>query len=262
MGLFFVFQWLVFLLPIYFIFWGLPSTWPFIDRIVNLSVLIATFLAAAATIVAAYAARQSYRATWYAPQGHLFYELLARYSSEKMHESLRIIGQLDRVRQEDDGKFLNALLEYKARSTIHAIDLEKTIGKGSYRERLFQQRNWEEISEARRQVSHFFLTAFDLYEIRLHKNQRVLDRPFFEKICLLDGFELLHPVVEWLELAHNPKYDREKFTNVLRQSGWPLNEIQKLEQRRPPRTWDGLEKMMRSNKAGAEQEQPAVEPPI
>lgn len=170
---------------------------------------VVSALAAIGTCVAAYFAKRSADATKATAQGQLFYELLRRYSSNDMHDALRLIGEMAEFRAQDEQKFQEGLSLYR-----------KNLG--------FHQRKWQptDIDHARRPVSHFFLTALELYE-----HGRSLDEDLLKAICRLDGFSLLYHVIEWLELAKKTDYDRERFTRLLDLSG--RQDVDKLKRCRP-----------------------------
>ena len=78
----------------------------------------------------------------------------------------------------------------------------------------------------------------------------VLNELYFKKICSIKTFKFLYHVIEWLELALNPDYNREIFTNVLEKSG--RGDIEDLQQQRPPETWDEVEQMIQSSQQQSE----------
>jgi hypothetical protein len=202
----------------------------------------------AVAALAAYFSYRSARATRLAAQGHLFYELLRRYSSEEMLKALNVVAEFRKAQERDKAKFLQAVSMYKAGDRIE-VDWKVKKGEGEYSERLVNQ-TWEEVNQARRQISHFFITALELYE-----NNQALGRTFFSNICSFDGFVLLYSVVEWLELAHNPNHNRDKFTNLLYQCGRAKDEVEQLDRLRPPRTWAEVERMMQADQHGAKRDE-------
>jgi len=96
---------------------------------------------------------------------------------------------------------------------------------------------YTETNQARYTVSQFFTLSFDLF-----RDFKVLDDVYFKNICSIDAFKFLYHVIEWLELALNPDYNRKIFTDLLEQSG--RKDIEYLESRRPPPTWTEIEEMM------------------
>lgn len=195
----------------YFVVLSLTNLWQVINLFVAVLVLIAT-------ICAAYAARQSKYATQRASQESLNYQLQAKYSSNEMHEALKIIEDLFDTRIQDKAAFLNEV------KTYHSWCLTK--------KRLIQ---YEKTNQARRQISHFFKIVFERF------SKKALDEDSFRDFCTYDSFKFLYYVIEWLELAFNPDYDRKTFTELLEQSG--RDDIEDLKKKRPPPTWPEVEQI-------------------
>ncbi len=203
----------------------------------------ATILVLIATVFAAYAAIKSY----FVSHSVLYYQLMARYSSSEMGKALEIMWELYHTREQDPEKtaFIQILKQYrdcfdKKDFKNTPLKVSKTIStdKSSSKYVAFFGYSYEETNKARRQLSHFFTTAHEMFtEIK------VLNKACFEKICKVESFELLYYVVEWFELANNPKRKREEYTKLLHESGLPKDKIDELEKARPPETWDEVKKM-------------------
>ena len=71
--------------------------------------------------------------------------------------------------------------------------------------------DYKEINQARRQVSHFFTTAFEMFS-----ETKALDKACFKKICELNCFELLYDVIEWFEIAQATGWEFEPDKNFAR----------------------------------------------
>ena len=112
------------------------------------------------SVCAVYIAIQSKRQARIAAQMNLFYQHMARYSSIEMHKALGIIGKLSYVRKEQ-AVFLECLKKYHNKECIK--DLEYT--KGALKTGYHLDLKYEDINNARRQVSHFFTFLFDLYAV-------------------------------------------------------------------------------------------------
>ncbi len=209
------------------LFWSLSHTissllsyfWQVLDAISPFLVLIASVTAAIAAIWAFKLSRRI-----------LYYQLLSRYSSPEMGEALDIIWRFSRLREEEGKVFLNIVKIYRNKEDIHfKYD-------GEFQRSFLLGLEYKEINQARRQLSYFFMTTFDMF------TKKDLDKASFQKICAYDSFELLYRVVEWFELALNPHYAREKWTDLLKQSG--RKDIEDLKKQRPPGTWTEIEQMM------------------
>ena len=202
--------------------------WQVVDK-------ISPFLVLVVAICAIYVAYKSYRITQSIAQENLYYQRLTTYSSPEMGEALEIMWELSKTREEEKGVFLEILKRYYKKVNIHVVDwsVEEVFQK-SYHFGL----SYKEINQARRQLSYFFMTTFEMFS-----KSKVLDGASFQKICAYDSFELLYRVVEWFELALNPHYAREKWTGLLEQSG--RDDIETLRSRRPPPTWPEVEQMIK-----------------
>jgi hypothetical protein len=66
----------------------------------------------------------------------------------------------------------------------------------------------QEVDEARRRVSSYFIMALHLYESRYVKKR------FLEAICDVDGVNILYDIVESLEYTMNQGYNREGFKKL------------------------------------------------
>jgi hypothetical protein len=178
------------------------------------SAMVATALELIAVGIAAVAALFAFlsgRAAKHAMQGQFFHEFLCRYSSDEMHRALHYMGEISRAKKRDEKEFLKIVTQYREnRLTSRSGASEPS-----------------EVDQARRAISHFFLTALEL-----HDYGRGLDRRLLGILCARDGFDLLYDVVEWYEQALNPKYKRERSTRLLGLSG--RDNVAELMDRRPP----------------------------
>ena len=171
----------------------------------------ATLVIAVATAAAAWAAYYAAQATRQAAQGQLFYELLRRYSSAEMHEALKHMGEIAKERKENEGKFEGHLATYARGKSVGGV------------------LKWQvaDVDRSRRAVSHFFVTALELYD-----HNRSLDEKLLKAVCGVDVFRLFYLAVEWLERPKNPKYNRKAFTRLLDLSD--RDDAEELTQLRPP----------------------------
>jgi hypothetical protein len=156
-------------------------------------------LAIMIAMAAAIFAYRSARATRIAAQGHLFSELLLRYSSEEMRLSLLKMAYYHKLRESGEGKFHERVKELVA---------------GRINEQGVTARRLEGVDALRRRVSHFFQMVLELYE-----NKQLIDKAFLQHICSFSGFALLFSVVEHFEQEINPAYDRASFNRLLELSG-------------------------------------------
>lgn len=163
----------------------------------------ATMRTALATMETAKATEQAAKATKQVAQGQFFYNLLSEYSSKEMSKALEKMGDL----YED----------YKDKMTELRTNYEESPEAFNH-----------ETESARRRVLHYFQRALELYD-----NQKCIDIQCLQTICKLDGFELLYKVVEWLDLAINPKYDDKKYDRLLKLSGLSEGDKKKLQNARP-----------------------------
>jgi len=195
---------------------------------------ISPFLILIISGCAVYIAFQSKREARAAVQVNLFSQLMARYSSPEMGNALDIIWELFATRRHSKKIFLKVLKKYYDRElnlSVFCADVE-----GGTRYQFFNHR-YEKTNDARRQVLCFFTLSFDLFA-----DFKVLDAFYFKNICSIDNFKFLYHVIEWLELALNPDYDKKTFTKLLEQSG--RKDIKDLKEQRPPGTWTEIEQMM------------------
>ena len=218
-------------------FWSLSIRyWRVLDKMLPFLVLIVA-------ICAIYIAIQSKREARIATQVNLFYQLMARYSSPEMGKALNILLELFDTRRQNEAAFLSVVKKYHNKdlslSTLwqrYENITEIIVTKIGEPVELFRH-NYEETNQARLQVSSFFTFSFYLF-----KDFTVLDDVYFKKICSVDSFKYLYHVIEWLELAFNPDYNRKTFTELLEQSG--REDIKDLKEQRPPGIWTLIEQMM------------------
>ena len=164
-------------------------------------IIILTGVTAVAALLAAIGACWSAIVTKWTAQGQLFASLLRDYSSKDMLDALKRLRYLSD--KKDTGyDFASWLDQWK--------QLRKSIETGN--PQVIDDARC--IDEARRLVSHHFLTALQLYE-----NKKCIDEHFLEEICAADGFDLLYEIVEDLEYvvtkSIGKKYDPEKFDRLL-----------------------------------------------
>ncbi len=209
--------------------------WQGINVIIAILVLIATCFAA-------YAAFQSYRTTRRIGQTNLYYHRQAIYSSGEMLRALGIMEEFYTMRDKNKESFNKALMQYRYNNNPRA-EWETKNEKGETIAQYALVHDYSEVKQARRQISHFFLTTFEMF------TKKDLDKASFQKICAYGAFEFLYNIVEWFELAdaYGWKYDRDTFTNLLHQSGRSPKEIEELEKLRPPETWAEVEQMIQLN---------------
>jgi hypothetical protein len=70
-----------------------------------------------------------------------------------------------------------------------------------------------EVDRARRQVKFYFLRALRLYE------SGYVSERFLQEICAVDGINILYDIVEPLEFALNPAFDKSKFDSLYKLCG-------------------------------------------
>lgn len=219
--------------------------WQVLDKIPPFLVLIAS---AAAAIAAIWSFKLSRRI--------LYYQLLARYSSPEMGKALGIIGELFRLREIElkNTAFFGILQKYRVyregQIPTHT-PIKGQIQKENGQTISFSY-EYQEINQARRQVKHFFITAFEMFS-----KTKALNKTCFKNICEYDSLKLLYHVVEWFEIAHATSWEfdpEDELTKLLEQSG--RKDIEKLKKRaqdiedlkekpRPPKTWDKIVQMMK-----------------
>jgi hypothetical protein len=163
----------------------------------------ATMRTALATMETAKATEQAAKATKQVAQGQFLHDLLSEYSSEEMLKALKNMGDLYEGYKDN-----MATLKTNYETSPEAFN--------------------DETESSRRRVLHYFQRALELYD-----NQKCIDIQCLQTICKLDGFGLLYKVVEWLDLAINPKYDHEKYDRLLKLSGLSEGDKQKLQSARP-----------------------------
>ena len=211
---------------------SLSCFWQVLDKISPLLVLIISGCAV-------YIAFKAKREAKVAAQVTLFYQLMARYSSPEMGKALDIMRELFDVRNQDEAAFLTVVKKYHNEdlqlSTFRHPTKNIVVKAGAPAE-LFRH-NYEETNQARLQIASFFTFSFDLFT-----DFNVLNDFYFKKICSIDTFKFLYHVIEWLELAFNPDYNRKTFTELLEQSG--RKDIAYLKSQRPPTTWTEMERLV------------------
>ncbi len=215
------------------LFWSLSHTvsslliyfWQVLDKILPLLVLIVAICAVYIAIQSKRESRIFAQEARIAAQGGLYFQIMARYSSNDMNNALLFIGKLFHMREQNNIEFLKVVKKYYIWALNNTVPQVSSIYP------------CEEIHQARRQVSHFFQSSFDLFT-----KFKVLDEVYFKEICSMDVFKHLYYVTEWLEFALSSTYPRKKFTKLLEQSG--REDIEYLEGRRPPETWAEIEQMM------------------
>lgn len=186
----------------------------------------------------------------------LYYQLLSRYSESEMGKALQIMWDLFDTRKADESAFFEILQQYRRcyeqKDFINTrLIVSKTVTTPSGGGRHVQCFGYgcQDTNQARRQVSHFFITAFEMFS-----ETKALDKACFKKICELDSFKLLYYVVEWLELAHaiSWKVNRNKFNKLLEQSKLPSENLrEELNSNRPHKnceTWGDVEKWRNADK--------------
>jgi phosphate/sulfate permease len=205
--------------------------WHVVDKILPILVLIATIAAAIAAYMSFWVTRKI-----------LYYQLLTRYSSPEMGKALEIIRVLSSLRDIATKKTEFIILkDYRLwrEGQISYTSLKKEIKDKNGKVFVFNYDCYE-VDGARRQVSHFFITAFEMFT-----KAKVLDKASFQTICAYRSFKFLYYVVEWFEVANatswefDPDYD---FTKLLELSG--RKDIEELEKLRPPRPWTEIDKMI------------------
>ena len=206
---------LMFFMLIFSIF---QSGWQQINLLIAFFVLITTICAA----IAAYL-------SFFVTRSILYYNFLSRYSSPELGKSFEILWELSDIKDKYRESFNKIIDKYKIKSD----DLSDVIKKGKKQHITCFDYKYRETQDARRAVSHYFGTAFELYH-----DFKALKHIFFKKICTRKTFELLYRVVEHLEIALNPEYKPDKFHKILNQSGRTKEEIRRLNEFRLPQFRD------------------------
>lgn len=144
-------------------------------------VVVLTFVSAFGALGAAIGAWLSARSTRSATEAQLLFQLLREYAKPDMLRALRTLRNW-KAEQGDEEKWRKAL--------------ENADPKA------------QEVDLARRCVSHYFLDALKLYE-----SDYVIKR-FLRVVGSKDGINILYDIVEPLEYALNPAYDKSKFDKL------------------------------------------------
>jgi hypothetical protein len=236
----------LFLLLLVFLWFVISGKLSSEDRWQSVNIIIA-FLVLMATGFAAYAAYKSYRITQSIAQTNLYYHRQAIYSSDDMLIAFGLMEELSLKRDEDKDAFIKILKRYRNRDLV-PVRWQVKDEKGRVIGGSTTTYQYRDVKKARRQVSHFFLTTFEMFA------SGDLDKASYQKICAYKSFYFLYNVIEWLELAdaYGWKYDRDTFTMLLHQSGRSPREIEELEKLRPPETWAEVEQMIQSSQQQSE----------
>lgn len=150
--------------------------------------LLLTAVSAFGAVGAAIGAHLSARATRNAAEGQLVSAFLNEYASPEMLRYLRIL----RIWESKQGdKF-----EEKWRKALESAD-DKAL----------------EVDQARRYVKSYFLKALRLYE------SSYVTEAFLKQIASVDGINIMYDIVEPLERALNPAYDKERFEKLRKLCG-------------------------------------------
>jgi hypothetical protein len=184
----------------------------------------------------------------------LYYQLLARYSQNEVGQALEIMGELFETRKADESAFFSILEQYRncreRRDYNARLVLSGTVTMPSgIRCVLSFDYGFRDVAQGRRQVSQFFITAFEMFS-----ETKALDKPCFKKICEIDSIKLMYYVVEWLEFAHATSWkpDRRKFDGLLAQAKISSESREELRSKRPPKdceTWDDIRKIISKKEA-------------
>jgi hypothetical protein len=151
----------------------------------NIITLVLITVSALGALGAAIAAWKSARETRRAAEGQLFSDFYVEYGTPEMLRSLRI------------------LRNWKANNgNEFEIAWKKKLDE--------DDEDAHKVDRARRHVKFYFLRALRLYE------SGYVSIEFLKGVCAVDGINILYDIVEPLEFALNPAFDRSKF-NRLRQ---------------------------------------------
>lgn len=149
----------------------------------NTTALILTVLSAIGAVGAALAAWRSAHQTRLASEGQLFSTIYAEYGLPEMLIALRLLRNWKAERGDE--------FEIKWKKALDAGD-----------------ESAHEVDRARRHVKSYFMRA-----LRLHEAGYVSKR-FLREVCAVDGINILYDIVERLEYALNPAYDRSTFESL------------------------------------------------
>src|SRR6266581_3008494 len=155
---------------------------------IGFGLALITALTALGALLAAIGSWRSARATRRAAEGNLFSALYAEYGTPEMLRALRVL----RSWKSDTGDEF----EIKWKRALDASD-----------ERA------HDVDGARRQVKFYFMRALRLFQAG-YVSQR-----FLREVVAVDGVNILYDIVEPLEYALNPGYDRSGFDTLRRICG-------------------------------------------
>jgi len=145
-------------------------------------VVIAT-ISALGAVGAAIGAFWSANATRKAAEARLLLSFLESYSDPEMLQALRELRQWRADKAEDFAK--------KWRAAMDALDTSAQV-----------------VDRARRKVKGYFFHALRLYEAGYTSEH------FLREVASVDGVNILYDIVEPLERALNPEYDKERFQRI------------------------------------------------
>lgn len=145
--------------------------------------LVLAAVSALGAFGAAIGALLSARSTLSATEAQLFSRFMEEYSAPQMLTALR------------------KLRNWEAK---HGTKFEEEYRKGLEK----GDPNAHEVDQARRHVKFYFLKALRLYEARLVKQR------FLKEVAAVDGINILYDIVEPLEYALNPAYNKSKFDQL------------------------------------------------
>ena len=174
--------------------WQLPGDWEMsltLGTILTLGTLVITAIIAIASWRSAAAARKSAVATQLATEAQLYSQFLAEYASDEMLNALRTVRSLEARRGEGFAKQWLEELRGAVPGSAHDVD------------------------KGRRQVRAYFFRALRLYEAGY------VDEDFVKNVGSADGINVLFDVVEDLERALNPDYDKAGFDKLRELCGRP-----------------------------------------
>jgi hypothetical protein len=142
-----------------------------------------TAISALGAVIAAIGAFLSARATRNAAEGHLVSSFLNEYASPDMLRHLRVLRNW---KSEKEGGF-----EEKWRKALESAESEAL-----------------RVDQARRYVKNYFLKALRLYE------SGYVTETFLKQVTAVDGINIIYDIVEPLEYALNPAYDKDRFEKL------------------------------------------------
>ena len=154
----------------------------------NQVTILLTAVSALGALGAALASWWSAKETRRAAEGQLLSSLYDDYGNPEMLQSLRI------------------LRSWKASTgSEFEIAWKKRLDGGD--------QEAHEVDRARRQVKFYFLRALRLYE------SGYVSKRFLQEVCAVDGINILYDIVEPLEFALNPAFDKSKFDTLQKLCG-------------------------------------------